>query len=80
MDSVHECNLSKFSDDTKLCRALEGRGAVQRDLDSPERDLTRPERWACVNLIKFNKANCKVLYMGQDSHKDKQSGQRMDQD
>ncbi|GAB0187283.1 cAMP-dependent protein kinase inhibitor alpha [Grus japonensis] len=26
--------------------------------------LTGLERWACVNLMKFNKANCKVLHMG----------------
>ena len=36
---------------------LEGRDAVQRDLD-------RPERKARVNLVKFNKAKCEVLHMG----------------
>ena len=39
-------SLLKFADDM-----LEGRDAIQRDLD-------RLERWACVNLIKFKKAKC----------------------
>ncbi|GAB0185286.1 cAMP-dependent protein kinase inhibitor alpha [Grus japonensis] len=59
-DSGIECTLSKFANDTKLSGAvnvLEGRDAVQKDLD-------RLERWHRVNLMKFDKAKCKVPHRG----------------
>ncbi|GAB0206048.1 cAMP-dependent protein kinase inhibitor alpha [Grus japonensis] len=65
VDSGIECTLSNFADNTKLhgvVDALEGRDVIQRDLD-------RLERWACGNLMKFNKAKCKVLHVGRRNPK-----------
>ncbi|GAB0179880.1 mitochondrial enolase superfamily member 1 [Grus japonensis] len=65
MDSGIDCTLSKFANDTKLCGVvdtLEGRDAIQRDLD-------RLERWVHAKCMKFSKAQCKVLHMGQGNPK-----------
>ncbi|KAK4833073.1 hypothetical protein QYF61_027735 [Mycteria americana] len=60
IDSGIECTLRKLSDDIKLSGAvdsLEGRDAIQKDLD-------RLEEQACANIMKFNKAKLKVLHLG----------------
>ena len=60
MDGGIECTLSKFTVDTKLSGAadtLEGREAIQRDLD-------RLDRLAHASLVKCNKAKWKVLHLG----------------
>jgi len=61
IDRENECTLSKFSDDIKLNGAVdtpERQDAIQRAQD-------KLKKWACVNVMRFNKAKCKILHMGQ---------------
>lgn len=74
MDTGIEDTLRKLAAHTKLVcvvSMLQGRNAIQRDID-------RFERLVCANLMKFNRAKCKVVHWGWGNPKYIQTGQRMD--
>ncbi|KAJ7413437.1 rna-directed dna polymerase from mobile element jockey-like [Willisornis vidua] len=57
--------VSIFADNTKLGNVVN----IPQRRDAIERDLHRLERWASANLLKFNKAKCNILHVGQGSPK-----------
>jgi len=58
INNIH--GVIEFAADNKLSDVVdtpEGQEAIQRELD-------KLEKWAPVNLMRFNKAKCKVLHLG----------------
>jgi len=60
LHSPIERTLSKFSNDTKLCGAVD----MPERWDTIQMDLDKLEKSAHVNLMTFKKTKCKVLHMG----------------
>ncbi|XP_027526985.1 collagen alpha-1(I) chain-like [Neopelma chrysocephalum] len=60
MDSGIEHPLSKFSDDTKPCGAID----TSEGWDAFHLDLDELKKWTHGNLMRFNKNKCRELHLG----------------
>jgi len=59
LDSGIECTLSKFADNTKLSGTID----TIEERDTIQRYPGMLKNWAHENLMRFNKAKYKVLYL-----------------
>lgn len=56
-----KCTFSRFADETKLSADVDtAENAIHRDFD-------KLGNWALVNIVKFNKAKCKILHLDSGS-------------
>ncbi|GAB0186845.1 mitochondrial enolase superfamily member 1 [Grus japonensis] len=63
LDNGAECTLKKFADDTKLGRVADtpdGCAAIWRE-------LSKLEKWANWNVMKFSKGKCQALPLGRNN-------------